>query len=58
MDQRGDGDQGGGGENDAEQREETAELVLVQGIEGDTRGLPKGSAGAELARYGAQGSLE
>ena len=30
MDQRGDGDQRGGGQNDAEQREETAQLILVQ----------------------------
>jgi hypothetical protein len=29
MDERRDGDQGGGGENDAQEREETAQLILA-----------------------------
>ena len=50
MDQRRDSDEGGGGENNAEQREETAQIVLAQGIEGDPGGLPEGGAEAELTR--------
>src|ERR1019366_6065795 len=41
VDQGGDGDQRGGGQNDAEQRQKAAQLVLAQRIEGDPGGLPE-----------------
>ena len=48
VDQRGDGNQRGGGQNDAKQREEAAQLVLAQRIERDARGLPKRGAGPKF----------
>ena len=52
MDERRDRDQGGGGQNDAEESEETPQLVLAQGVEGDARGFPEGGAEAEFASCG------
>src|ERR1017187_5588416 len=51
VNQGGYGDQRGGGQNDAEQRQETAQLVLAQRIEGDPGGLPERRRKAKFAGF-------
>ena len=55
VDQGGDRNQGRGGQNDPEQRQETAQLVLAQRIERDPGGLPEGGAETEFCGVGTLG---